>query len=326
MHDIYFSLCLIFFGLAAGYTIQVLVSAGKMKLSFSLDILRKRIQRFVLLIISPVTVVGAIWIMDLGDIRIAVLPLIGVLHFLIGGSIAIVAAKMLKLGRKETGSFFSCGFFTNIGSVGGLVLYSLLGESGFALMPVYKMLGELVYYGIGFPVAKYFGTSAVSGEGPLEMLKKVGQDIFVRVSIISIALGAMLNIFDIGRPAVYSSVNSVLIPLNALLMLVAIGLAMHFSKVKDYIRESIVMCVVKFVIMPVILGSIAVFAGLGDLMGGLALRVVIILSFMPVAFTALIPPSIYDLDLDLANACWLVTTAGLVVVVPALSILADFFS
>lgn len=319
MHDIYVSMCLIFFGLAAGYAVQILVSSGKVRLPLPLDVVRKDLQKFVLLFISPVTVVGAIWTMDLGDIRIAVVPFIGILHFLIGGAVAVFVAKILKLGKKETGSFFSCGFFTNIGSIGGLVVYSLLGENGFALVPVYKMLGDLVYYSVGFPVTKYFGTASVSGDGPWDMLKKVGQDIFVRVSIVSIAVGVLLNLSGIERPDVYSSVNAFLIPLNATLMLVAIGLAMHFNKVKCYIRECIFMSIIKFVVMPLILGTIAVFAGLGDLMQGLVLRVVVILSFMPVAFTALIPPSIYDLDLDLANACWLVTTSALIIIVPFFS-------
>jgi predicted permease len=39
---------------------------------------------------------------------------------------------------------------------------------------------------------------------------------------------------------------------------------------------------------------------------------------MPVTFNSMIPPSIYDLDLDLANSCWFVTTALLVVVLPLL--------
>jgi hypothetical protein len=39
---------------------------------------------------------------------------------------------------------------------------------------------------------------------------------------------------------------------------------------------------------------------------------------MPVAFNALIPPSLYDLDLDLANSCWFFTTAMLVVELPML--------
>lgn len=37
--------------------------------------------------------------------------------------------------------------------------------------------------------------------------------------------------------------------------------------------------------------------------------------------TALVAASIYELDLDLANACWLITTGGLLVVLPWLSFL-----
>ena len=39
---------------------------------------------------------------------------------------------------------------------------------------------------------------------------------------------------------------------------------------------------------------------------------------MSLSFNALIPPSIYDLDLDLANSCWFVTTALLAIVLPVL--------
>ena len=45
----------------------------------------------------------------------------------------------------------------------------------------------------------------------------------------------------------------------------------------------------------------------------------IFLSSMPVAFTALIPPSIYDLDLNLANSCWLVNTLSIALILPLLS-------
>jgi hypothetical protein len=48
------------------------------------------------------------------------------------------------------------------------------------------------------------------------------------------------------------------------------------------------------------------------------LRVSVALASMPVAFTAMMPPTLYDLDVDLANAAWFVTTALLAVVVPAL--------
>jgi predicted permease len=67
--------------------------------------------------------------------------------------------------------------------------------------------------------------------------------------------------------------------------------------------------------------SLAWALGFGDIEGGLPLKVVLILSSMPVAFNALIPPSIYDLDLDLANSCWFVTTALLAVVLPLLLVI-----
>ena len=55
--------------------------------------------------------------------------------------------------------------------------------------------------------------------------------------------------------------------------------------------------------------------------GGLPLKVVTILSAMPVAMNALIPPSLFRLDLDLANACWVFTTMELVVILPVLVII-----
>ncbi|MRR07749.1 MAG: hypothetical protein EG828_12605 [Deltaproteobacteria bacterium] len=39
----------------------------------------------------------------------------------------------------------------------------------------------------------------------------------------------------------------------------------------------------------------------------------------------LIPPSIYDLDLDMANSCWFVTTALLAVALPVLLVIVQLF-
>ena len=66
--------------------------------------------------------------------------------------------------------------------------------------------------------------------------------------------------------------------------------------------------------------------GYGEIENGLPLKVVVILTTMPVAFSALIPPSIYDLDLDLANACWFFTTACLIWVLPVLLIVLELIS
>ncbi len=78
------------------------------------------------------------------------------------------------------------------------------------------------------------------------------------------------------------------------------------------------MCGIKFAGIPIVVTALAKGIGYGGIEGGLPLKVVCILSAMPVAMTALVPPSLFNLDVDLANACWIFTTLGLVLILPVL--------
>ena len=82
---------------------------------------------------------------------------------------------------------------------------------------------------------------------------------------------------------------------------------------------------IKFAIVPGVVTFLALLLGYRNIGDGLLLKVVIILSSMPVAFMALIPPSLYDLDIDLANSCWLFTTTLLVIVLPVLYFVIHLF-
>ena len=83
--------------------------------------------------------------------------------------------------------------------------------------------------------------------------------------------------------------------------------------------------VVQILVVPVMVSALAYMIGFGRIDDGLALKLAIILSSMPVAFNALIAPSIYKLDLDLANSCWFFTTASLIVVLPMLLLVGNSF-
>jgi predicted permease len=75
---------------------------------------------------------------------------------------------------------------------------------------------------------------------------------------------------------------------------------------------------IKFLILPTLTGTIAYGCMRAGWISPLAVRVAVVVSSMPVAFNALIPPSLYNLDEDLANSCWIFTSALLIVVVPLL--------
>ena len=316
------SFAVILAGLALGYGVRVLAARGLIRLPVPVDALRKGLQRAALLLLNPVAVAGATWIVTIRDPALAALPLVGLFAIVSGGVLALGAARLLRLPPRKTGAFFCCGSFTNIGSIGALVCYLYLGEPGFALVPIYKIFEELSYYSTGFPIAKHYSGSAVS-EGRWDRVKGLARDPLILVSVSALLVGGALNASGLERPAFYGSVNAVLIPLTTFLLLVSVGLALRFRRVGDYLREAAAVAAIKFAAVPALACSLALALGFGAIDGGLPLKVVLILSSMPVAFNALIPPSIYDLDLDLANSCWFVTTAMLALVLPALLVLVQ---
>lgn len=316
--NIIISLGIIFFGLIAGYIIQLLTQRGIIRLPISLEKFRKLLQKIALLFFVPISLIGVLWIIKIDNIKIVALPFLGIFAILIGGVLGLIAAKLLKLNRKDTGSMFTCGAFTNIGSIGGLICYIFLREEGFALVSIYNLFVQVSYYVIGFPIAKSFSRDIISKEDIISRLKRVFTDVFLVVGLASILIGIFLNLSGIERPAFYKTINAIFIPSGTVILLASIGLAMKFRKVRDYINECLMISIIKFVLVPSVVSATAFLLGYGKIDGGLPLKVVIILSAMPVAFTALIPISIYNLNSDLANSCWFFTTLSLIIILPLL--------
>jgi predicted permease len=141
-------------------------------------------------------------------------------------------------------------------------------------------------------------------------------DPFVLMTLASIGLGLLLNLSGIPRPDFYSVLNAFLIPVVSLLLLMSIGMAMRFGRIGKYLREGFAIAGIKYLIVPLTVTGCAALLGFGTVYGGLPLKVVLIMSSMPVGFVAMVPPSIYKLDVDLANAAWLITTLLLTLVIP----------
>jgi len=317
MKPILSSFTLIATGLLLGYGIRLLFEKGVLGPNERLGRLRSFLQRLVLLGLGPVTFAGALWIVEIREPKIALLALIGAFCHIFGGAAAALVARLFRMAPPQAGAFFCCGFFTNVGAIGGLVIFMFLGEEGYAMVPLFKLLEELVYYGIGFPVARLYSDGAKKKAGG-SLLPRLLRDPFLRVAVGGLVLGTALNLSGIPRPAFYSSLNSLLIPLSTVLLLASIGMAMRFGKTALYLKEGFTIIFLKFLLVPAACVSLAALAGLDGITGGLPLKAVLVLSSMPVAFNALVPPSLYGLDLDLANSCFLVSVLGLAALLPAL--------
>lgn len=315
MQKIIFTLLLIISGFICGYALQQVVRKTSDRYQVLLPRMRKLLQKVSLLGIMPISFVGAIWIIPFGDLRIALLPLVGSSVLLIGGALGLVAALLFQKSGPQKSTMFCCGFFSNLGALGGLVSFIFFGEKGFALLSLYRLFEAILYYSLGFPMARYFG----SGQNTLQIKSRaldLVKDPFFLVASGSFLVGFCLNIFSVVRPPFYETLNNFFVPIGTFLLLVSIGLGMRFSGIRDHLAEGLAISLIKFMILPLIAGATAYLFGLHEIDDGLPIKIVLLAASMPVAFNALVAASIYDLDLDLANACWLITTCSFVVILP----------
>lgn len=316
MEKLFFSLGIIISGLALGYLLQLIDRGRVSALPLSIIVLRKTLQKIGLLFFMPISFLGAVWVVSFGDMRVAFLPLVGVCALTAGGILGLLLSRLLKQSPKQTGVLFCCGSFTNIGAIGGLVCFMFLGEAGFALIALYKMFEEIVYYTIGFPIARFYSGEAGQRRTFAKRILGVVTDPFVAVALSAFCIGLALNLLHVERPPFFEKVTAVFIPVGTFIIIVSIGLGMRFSRVGKYFTASIGICLIKFLFVPVIACSLAYFFDLHLVAEGLPFQVVLVLSSMPVAFNALVAASIYDLDLDMANSCWLISTGALLFVMP----------
>ena len=318
MKNLIASLGIIFAGLFLGYTIQILSRYPSVSSPIEIEAFRKTIQKIAILFIDPIIYIGAIWDVNLDNIKYVAMPFLGLMSLVLGGILAFFIAKLLKMSRKQNGSFIISGSFTNIGSIGSLLCYSFLGEAGFAGASIYKLFETLAYYSIGFPIAKYYSDDLVEVKRFREHAKKTISDPFVMVAIGSMFVGFALNVSGFVRPRFYSNVNALLIPISSILLLSSIGMALHIGRARKFVFEGLLIALIKFVIVPATMTTIGYLIGFRNIDQGLPLKVVLILSSMPVGFTAMVATMIYDLDVDLANSSWIITTTLLFLVVPLL--------
>ncbi|MGL1893913.1 MAG: hypothetical protein OCD02_19905 [Spirochaetaceae bacterium] len=307
-------LLLIFLSLVAGYLFGRIFN----KKIGSLKKIRIVLQRVALQLLNPIAFLGAVWITPLKDLKIISIPFVGATAIITGGFLAFIYCKAKGIGRKQTGSLITSGAFTNIGSVGGIIVFFFLGEPGFSIVPLYKLFEELVNYGIGFPVAKSYSDHVGEKES---RLKAIFKDPFIMSMLTAITIGLILNFSGAVRPGWYASLNSFLITGATVLLLLSIGMAFHFTSIKRHYRNSIAIAVIKSLMVPTIIFSIAMLLGLNTLENGLVIKVILILSAMPSGFASLVPPTVYDLDIDLSNTSWLFTMGTLIYTVPILYIL-----
>lgn len=266
--------------------------------------------RFALQGAIPISLLLAIWQLQHLSVELFLLTIIGSSVILIGGPTAALLAKILNLSRSQTGAYIPIGFFMNIGAIGSFCVYLFFGENGLALVPLYKLFEEVIYYAIAFPIAKHFGHQSKSIRQPF------WQDPFLLTTLSAVSIGFILNLSGILRPHWMSSISAFFVPLGTCLLMMSAGLVFRLTDINGLIKPAISLAVSRTIISPLLVIVLASALGLWSVYGGIAVKVAFLLAFMPTAFLSLVPPVIYGVDQKIANSCWLVSSLWFLITLP----------
>lgn len=316
----------IIIGTFSGYLFQKIIDKNHWLSPGSKKTLSVFLQKLGMLWLISITYIGSLWIFKIESLtEIFSLPFVGAISTVVGGYFAVMIAKYYRYNRIDVGSMFSCGYFANNVTLGGMICFFYLGEEGYALVPIFTFFIRLLYFGLGYPIAHMYADSTIIQKESLERLLEVLKDPFFYVGVGSVLIGFLLNLSNLQRPQIYGSINEILIPLTTFILLFSVGLTFKLSRVTRYIKECLLISLVKFFIVPASILIIGLLFGYQHVNNGLPLKVSLILSAMPVAFNSVIAANIYNLNIDLVNSCWIFTTFAVLLVLPIILFIAGLF-
>lgn len=320
MKKMAFVLVLSFGSVLIGYLVQRMMLKGagdeNSVRQRSISNSAKWIKLITLAGILPWPILFTFWSIESIPAGLMVIPFLGVGSLLVGGLSAFAIVRITGIAPEKAGSLFVCGMMTNLGIIGGLIGMLFFGSEGFLAVQLFTMFEVFTYYLIGFPMSQQIGRGDGTGFhfDPKLLISKP----MSLLPLTAIIIGLILRGLNVPAPELLNKVSSVIVPSVTALIGFSIGLTLKVSRIRNYRREAGYIAIIKFLIIPGIIIPAAALLGLPDMLGGVAFKMVIFLSFGPVALIALVPPQLYGLDLDLANSGWLVTTVIHLLIVPLL--------
>lgn len=270
-----------------------------------------------ILIVAPALGLLSSWAVEISSSLIW-LAVIGVAMQLIAGGAGFLRARTKDQDDLEKGSYVLSAILSNRGLVGGLSVFILFGEQGFALSRLVILLGAPVLYGLCFPVARYFHASHHRAEQSRRSVLSALFDV-KQVALAGLVVGFALNFTGVARPPVFGQVFKALIHVIAWMVLIPVGSALDFGEIRRYWRSVVDLLPLKFVITPVLVYALGWAVGLK----GMELAVLLVVACSPTAINAVVAAKLHDLNVHVATAAFVLTTAVyLVVVFPVIMVIA----
>lgn len=232
------------------------------------------------------------------------LPILGILMHIIPGAFSYLTVKSRYNNPLEQGSYVLSALLSNRGVIGTISVFILFNEKGYALTQLVVLPTNFILYMFCFPMAQYYYNASKSRLRTNISLKSV---LFNpnQIPILGILLGLLFNFGNYHRLSVLGNIFSYAIHLRSWLYMLPLGYSIDFSRMKKYWNNIWGLIGIKFLATPVIvylLGRLVIS-------DSQTLSIIVILSCSPTAINAVITAKIHKLNVNLAMAAFVSTTA-----------------
>ncbi len=303
--DLQTKILYLFFDLAVPLAIGILC---RRQSKFDKDFFRRLII-FNICGIYPVLSVLTLWTMPL-NYSLLWLPIIGILLFLIPGIAAYFRVKGKFQSELDIGSYILSAMLSNTTSLGGLCAYIMFGEVGFAAGQMIVLLQNAFMFMVCFPLAQYYYQKSIGEDFSQQSLAKL---LLTRTQlpVVGMAIGLALNLAGTVRPLFAAQMVDPLVHLGAWTSLIPIGYAVDTAGMRKYYSALLDLIPIKFILTP-LAGYLIAGLLIGD---ATIVNTIIVLAAMPTAVNTIIAVQLHKLNVDIATASFVLTTAVFIVVV-----------
>ena len=278
--------------------------------------------KIALMSLIPFSVFISLWQLEHMRMELLYLPLIGGSVILSGALSGKIIAAKHSLTDKQTAALVPVASMYNLGALGNLIVFSMFGEDGVAVLALFKLFEELIYFGGIFPYAK---SKSHDVNMKSTKNKRVWKDPIFLIALTAVSSGLILNLTGIDRPQFLYSFSHWMIPLGTFLLVFSVGLTFNLKGGQTWRNLAIVTALARNVAAVTIVVVLLSIFGLWQMDNQLVASVCLILAVMPTAFMSTLPSVLYGLDNNLANTAWIASYGISAVIIPAMLIYISLF-
>lgn len=267
-----------------------------------------------ILVIYPALSFLSFWVLPL-RYELALLPVMGLLMGIIPGVVAYFVAERKFTSELDKGSYVMSAILSNLGTIGGLCVFILYGETGYAYQQLVVLFQYILMFMFCYPLAQYYYQRAQQGSEAGEI--SIKSILFNRnqLAVLGIMCGIALHIAGVPRPQALGAFFEPLVHIGAWTALIPVGYSIDFQQLKEQYHSVKDLVLIKFIITPVAIYALARLLISDTTM----LNTLLVLAATPTAVNAVITARIYKLNIHITVAAFILTTlVFLLVVYPAL--------